>query len=225
MKISELAERTRISKQTIHHYINAGVLPKPRKLGRNSADYSDRYVDQIRTIKELQNSHFLPLSEIKKILKNQRRSNTQDSGDLRLQNKFFKPLDRLLPAEIVGKMAFRKATGLSLKRLQKLEELEIITPKRQEGKWIYSHEDGVIGQLITEMGHVSADPQNGLDPDGLKQISDIFRDTILKAREQFMKSFSGQLSPEEMEEKGRKMNELMGIYYYHLYRKYSSEAN
>lgn len=38
MKIGDLAQRTRITKETIHYYIREGLLPKPRKLGRNSAD-------------------------------------------------------------------------------------------------------------------------------------------------------------------------------------------
>lgn len=224
MRIGELVKRTNVSKQAIHHYINEGVLPRPRKLGVNAADYSDRYVDQIRTVKELQNSHFLPLSEIKKILKKQRRAPASDSSSLQLQNKYFKPLDRLLSGEIVGKMSFRQATGLSLEWLRKFEEWKIITPEVRKGKWVYSSEDVTIGKLIVEMNEIGLGSEDGLDPENLKQISDIFRDTILKAREQFMKSFSGMLPSEEPLGKSPRIDELMGIYYY-LCRKFGSETN
>jgi hypothetical protein len=122
-------------------------------------------------------------------------------------------------------MAFREMTGLSAKWLRKFEEWEIITAERRKGKWVYSSDNVTIGKLIVEMSRIGLGPQDGFDAEDLKRISDIFKDTILKGREQFMESYSGKLSPEEMAEKGRKMNELMGIYYYHLYRKYSNEEN
>jgi DNA-binding transcriptional MerR regulator len=51
MKISELVKITDVSKETIHYYIREGVLRKPRKTGKNTADYNETHVDQIRTIK------------------------------------------------------------------------------------------------------------------------------------------------------------------------------
>ena len=42
---------------------------KPRKSGRNIADYDESMVEQIGLIKDLQENFFLPLSEIKKIIK------------------------------------------------------------------------------------------------------------------------------------------------------------
>ncbi len=61
MKIRELTKRTGISKETIHHYIREGLLRKPRKTGKNTADYSEVYVRQVRLIKELRDNYFLPL--------------------------------------------------------------------------------------------------------------------------------------------------------------------
>ncbi len=106
MKIGELADRAQVSKQTIHHYINAGVLPKPRKTGRLSADYHDRYLDQLQTIKELKENHYLPLSKVKRILKTQRKACNGDLSLLQIQSQYFRPLDRFLPSKVVGKKAF-----------------------------------------------------------------------------------------------------------------------
>ena len=74
MKISKLVQRTRVSKETVHYYIREGLLPKPRKRGRNIADYDEGYVERIRLIKELQDRYFLPLAVIKNILKHQKKS-------------------------------------------------------------------------------------------------------------------------------------------------------
>jgi DNA-binding transcriptional MerR regulator len=73
MRISELVKKTSVPKETIHFYIREGLLRKPRKSGSNAADYTSGYVDRILLIKELRDSFFLPIPEIKKILKQARK--------------------------------------------------------------------------------------------------------------------------------------------------------
>ena len=121
MKISELVQRTRVSKETVHYYIREGLLPKPRKRGKNIADYEDSHVEAIRLIKELQDRYFLPLAVIKNILKRQRKS-SEGKSLLSLRREYFRPVDQLLPNEIDGEEAFRKATGLGRNWLAKMEE-------------------------------------------------------------------------------------------------------
>jgi len=225
VRIGELVKRTQVSKQTIHHYINAGVLPKPRKLGRNSADYSDWYVDQIRTIKALQKNQLLPLSEIGKILKKQQGAASPDPSLLQLQSQYLKPVERLSPNSIVGRRAFRDATGLSGAWLDKFQEWGIITPAKKNTRWVYSHDDVIIGKLIQEMSQVGADGSDSFDPERLKQVSELFRESMVKARRQLFESISGMVPKEDMLPKVRKINELMGIYYYHLCRKHGEESD
>ena len=69
MKISELVKKTHASKETIHYYVREGLVSKPKKPGKNVAIYDERCIDQIKTIKRLQDNYFLPLSIIKKIIK------------------------------------------------------------------------------------------------------------------------------------------------------------
>jgi DNA-binding transcriptional MerR regulator len=111
LKIRDLVERTGVSRETVHYYIREGLLPKPRKRGRNIADYDDSYVERIRMIKELQDNYFLPLAVIKNILKNRKKS-PEGQSFLSLRREYFRPVDQLLPGEIAGEEAFRKATGL-----------------------------------------------------------------------------------------------------------------
>src|SRR5512143_3769228 len=88
LKIRELVQRTNVSKETIHYYIRESLLPKPRKRGRNIADYDEGYIDRIRMIKELQDNYFLPLSVIKNILKNQKKS-SEGKSFLRIRSEYF----------------------------------------------------------------------------------------------------------------------------------------
>jgi len=101
-------KHTGVSKETVHYYIREGLLPKPRKQGRNVAEYDDGYVERIRFIKELQDRHFFPLAVIKNILKQQKKSPEWQSL-LNLRREYFRPVDQFLPNEIMGEEPFRKS--------------------------------------------------------------------------------------------------------------------
>ena len=146
MKIRELVQRTKVSKETVHYYIREGLLPKPRKRGRNIADYDESYVDRIGMIKELQDNYFLPLSVIKNILKNQKKS-SEGQSFLRIRSEYFHPVDHLLPNEVTGEDDFRKETGLGRKWLAKMEEWGILTPEIRKGQKVFSQDDITLGKL------------------------------------------------------------------------------
>ena len=137
MKMSELVQRTGVNKETIRYYIREGLLPKPRKLGRNMADYNEESVERIALIKDLQDNLFLPLSVIKKILKKQKKS-PEVQNLLRLRSDYLRPVARLLPHEIIGETAFLEATGLRADRLADFENWGIINPRVQNGSKVYS---------------------------------------------------------------------------------------
>ena len=167
MKIRELVQRTRVSKETVHYYIREGLLPKPRKRGRNIADYDEIFVDRISMIKELQDNYFLPLSVIKNILKNQKKSSEAQSF-LRIRSEYFHPVDHLLPNEVAGEEAFRKETGIGRKWLAKMEEWGILTPEIRQGEKVYSQDDITLGKLVVEMDNIGIGPRDGFDPEALR---------------------------------------------------------
>ena len=222
MKIGKLAKQTQVSKETIHYYIREGVLPRPRKLGKNVADYSESYVGRIRVIKDLQDQCFLPLSVIKKILKHKK-----DSPDrewfLQIHTDYFRPVDQLIPTEIVGEEEFRKATGLGRRWLVKFEEWRIITPKIRDGQKFYSQDDLTIGKVIVDMDRIGLGPKDGFDPEALKYYRDLFCDIVLMAHRYFRRAGPGTLTPDEYLRRSEQATEIMSLFFYHLYRKLSCE--
>lgn len=151
MKISDLSKRTGIPKETIHYYIREGLLPKPKKLGKNSAFYSNDYIDRVRFIKELQDNYFLPLSRIRDIFRSNKKEKL-NSLIMRIKSEFLRPLDRLLSNGITGSEAFLTETGLTSTRLKQLKEAGIIThTSTVDGKEHYSHEVVAIGKLVHEI--------------------------------------------------------------------------
>lgn len=223
MKISELVKQTQVSKETIHYYVREGVLPRPRKLGRNVADYDKGYVERIRLIKELQDHCFLPLSVIKKILKYEKGSPERE-WFLQLHTDYFRPVDQLLPTEIVGEDDFRKATGLGRRWLVKMEDWRIITPEIRDGQKIYSQDDLTLGKVVVDMDRIGLGPKDGFDPEALQFYRDLFWEIVVMTHRYYRQPGLGRLSPAEYALRSVQAREIMSVFFYHLYRKLSREV-
>src|SRR6056297_2395875 len=131
MKISELVRQTCVPKDTIHYYIREGLLRKPRKSAVNAADYNQGHVHQLLLIKDLRNNYYLPIPEIKRIVRSYKKQSPSDQAVARVNSRYFRPMERLVETEIKGRTEFREATGLSDKWLGKMEEWGIITARDQ----------------------------------------------------------------------------------------------
>lgn len=224
MKIRELVKHTGVSKETVHYYIREGLLPKPRKQGRNIAEYDDGYVERIRMIKELQDHYFLPIAVIKNILRNQKKSPEVQSF-LDLRREYFRPVDQFLPSEISGEEHFMEATGLARKWLVKMEEWKIITPEVRNSQKVYSQDDITLGKLIVEMGNIGLGVRDGFDPGVLKHYRDKFREIVVMSHKNYVETTLGKLSPEEFSKRIIQGREIMSVFFYHLYRKLAREIN
>jgi len=222
LKIRDLVQRTKVSRETIHYYIREGLLPKPRKQGRNIAEYDESYVERIRFIKELQERYFFPLGVIKNILKNRKKSPEVQSF-LDLRREYFRPVDQFLPNEISGEEPFLEATGLGRKWLAKMEEWKIITPEVRNGQKVYSQDDITLGKLIVEMDNIGLGPKDGFDPEALKHYRDKFQEIVAMAQKSYIGATLGKLSPEKFSKRVVQGAEIMGFFFHHLYRKLSRE--
>ncbi len=222
MKIRELAKQSEVSKETIHFYIREGLLPKPRKQGKNVAEYDDTYVKRIRFIRELQDHYFLPLAVIKNILKKRKKSSEWQSL-FNLRNAYFRPVDQFLPNEIAGEESFRNETGLGKKWLAKMEEWKIINPEARDGLKVYSQDDITIGRLIVKMDNIGLGPKDGFDPEALKHYLEKFQEITMMSQKFYIETALGKLSPKEFSKKIDEAREIMSLFFYHLYRKLSRE--
>lgn len=225
MRMSDLVKRTQVSKETIHYYVREGLVPRPRKFAKNLADYNESHVERIRLIKELQDHHFLPLSVIKRVLKYQR-GTPERKPLLQVQTNYFRAVDQLLPADVIGEEDFRKNTGLSRKWLARLEEWEVITPETREDGKVYSQDDVILGKLVVDMDRLGLGPKDGFDAGALEYYSEAFQKVAAKSHEYFTRVVLGKVSPLEYSQKSAQATEIMSVFFYHLYRKFArQEAN
>lgn len=219
MKISQLIKRTGVPKETIHFYIREGLLRKPRKSGVNTAEYNENHVERLLLIKDLRDNHFLPIPEIRKILRNMKKQSPYDQAASRLKSKYFRPMDQLLEAPVVGREAFCAATGLGPKWLDRMEEWGIITVRVENGRPVYSPDDVIIGRLLVEIDRLGFGPKDGYDPKDLSNISTFIRDHVRSGQNKYLtttlKRISGGGSPQARFQ----IREVMSLFFYHMYRK------
>jgi DNA-binding transcriptional MerR regulator len=222
MKISELSRRTNVPKETIHYYVREGFIPRPRKRGKNVSDYDESFIERILLIKQIKDHFFLPLSHIKEIIKRQNKS-PELSALLKLRIGYFSPLDQLLEKEVVGEEAFAKITGMGKKWVAKFEKWGVLTPESNDGQKVYSRDDVIIGRLLVDLDRAGFGPKEGFDPGNVMRYVKIYRQIVQLARDDIWDSNLDQLTLEENEARRIRGRELMGVFFYHLYRKLSKQ--
>ncbi len=221
MKIAELAKRTDVPKQTIHYYIRNGLLPKPRKLGSNSAEYDESYVERIRLIKELQNDFFFPLPTIKKILWEHRSASKH--AMLKIKSEFFKPVDQYLGTGVEGDEAFVEATGLAPRWLPTLKDWGLISSVEKKGIHVYSQDDICVGKVMVNMAKMGINRRQNFKPEvTMPKLATAMQEITKTLIDDFQRA-TADLKPTEREDLAVCGHEIMSVLFYHLYRKYVRE--
>jgi len=84
IKITDLARLSDVSKSTIHHYMNKGLLHPPNKLGLSLSVYDSTHLSKLKRIRELRENEKLPLEKIKEILSKERiqRASREDEAEI-----------------------------------------------------------------------------------------------------------------------------------------------
>jgi DNA-binding transcriptional MerR regulator len=124
LRMRELAEASGVPGPTIKHYLREGLLPEPVKTSRNMAYYPPEFVERIRLIKQLQEERFMPLKAIKGLLdENPERAKAMvDLEDRIIERAIAGEQTRTSAAEV------RKRYGIPKEVLDRLEEIEVLTP-------------------------------------------------------------------------------------------------
>lgn len=224
MKISELSRRTNVPKETIHYYVREGFIPRPKKRGKNVSDYDESFVERILLIKKIQDHFFFPLPLIKKIVK-QRNKFPELKSLLDLRIGYFSPLDQFLQKEVVGEEALAKATGMAKHWIAKFEGWGVLSPAKKEGQKVYSQDDVIIAKLLVDLDRAGFGPKDGVDPEVTRRYIDLFRQIVKMAHGSFLSADLEKFTAEENIERGIRGRELMGVFFYHLYRKLVREED
>lgn len=128
LRMKDLCAETGLSRQAIHFYIQAGLLPEGDKTGRNMAWYGPAHVERLRLIRRLQEERLLPLKTIRALLD----GDTSELPDA--QRNLLAEVSSQLPAGFAGAPARDVLVSEALARfditadeLERLVELELVT--------------------------------------------------------------------------------------------------
>jgi DNA-binding transcriptional MerR regulator len=192
LRMGELARASGVPAPTIKHYLREGLLPEPVKTSRNMAYYSPEFVDRIRLIKRLQEERFMPLKAIKAVLDE---DPERASAMLELEDRI---IDRALAGERSRTSAaeVRKRYGVPREVLDRLEELEVLSPNSRG----YSPSDVTIIEAISRFRASGYDEQIGFTVYDTLRYKTALEELVRQEVDVVMNRLAGEVSPERVVE-------------------------
>jgi DNA-binding transcriptional MerR regulator len=192
MRMGELAEASGVPAPTIKHYLREGLLPEPVKTSRNMAYYPPEFVERIRLIKRLQEERFLPLKAIKSVL----------DDDPERAGAMLELEDRVLDRALAGERArtstaeVRKRYGVPKEVLDRLEELEVLSPNSRG----YSPSDVTIIEAISRFRAGGYDEQIGFTVYDTLRYKEALEKLVREEVDLVMNRLAGEVPPERVVE-------------------------
>lgn len=192
LRMGELAEASGVPVPTIKHYLREGLLPEPVKTSRNMAYYPPEFVERIRLIKRLQEERFMPLKAIRNVLEE---DPARASAMLELEDQI---LDRALAGERSRTSAaeVRKRYGVPGEVLDRLEELEVLTPNSRG----YSPSDVTIIEAISRFRAGGYDEKIGFTVYDTLRYKKALEELVRQEVEVVMERLAGEVPPETVVE-------------------------
>ena len=160
-KMRDLCEQTGLDRQTIHFYIQQGLVPEGQKTGRNMAYYSSAHLDRIRLVRSLAHERFLPLKAIRAVLEGQEEAFSPEQralmSEVRLQvQSALRPSAR---SALVDAQEACERHGVSTDELQALVDVGLVSTSTRDGTPCVVDEDVWVLELwgrLRQAGFVEA---------------------------------------------------------------------
>jgi DNA-binding transcriptional MerR regulator len=233
LKMKDLERATGVGRETIRFYIREGLLPEPRRPGRNVAWYDASFVERVGLIKELQQKRFLPLHAIKTILGAAegapRPSRTEVETLLELDGKLFPAMAGApaAPSERVGALAAR--TGLPVGDIEGIAEAGAVAIVRRDGeRWVEGDAIRIV-ELWGRMRQAGYSEALGFDPAQIALYVEFVQALARQELRVFTQGVAGRVTTEGargMAEDGIVLvNQLIGLLRKQTLLRYIAEGN
>src|SRR5262245_43655008 len=189
LRMGELARASGVSAATIKHYLREGLLPEPVKTSRNMAYYPAEFVDRIRMIKQLQEERYMPLRVIKDLLEEDpdRAKALIELGDRLLEHALAGESGRVRKAEV------RRRYDIPQEVLDRLAELEVLTPDRQG----YSPTDVRIIEAISRFRAGGYEERIGFTVYDTLRYREAMGSLVKQEVDVLMERLAGEMDPDE----------------------------
>jgi len=217
MKMKKLTEETGISKGTIQYYIKEGLIPKPIKTHPNMAYYSQVHIDAIRLVKELQSKRFLPLSVIKKILKNKKDGLNVDEirTIAEMDGKLFGNLEESLNVKKATDKQLAQRTHVELNDIKELEKMGILTPVKKGNQKYYDEDDIRFMECWEKLREIGFSKELGFIAESFRPHRELMERLVEEETKTMLSRTLGKITVDEMiqmvEEGTTVINTMIGL--------------
>jgi DNA-binding transcriptional MerR regulator len=181
IRIAELVRRSGVSRATIQHYLNEGLLPRPRKTGQTMAWYDASTVERVKLIKDMQRRH-LPLQAIRALLEPRparARKKLPRMAELARRGEeleaLLAPNERPLWAREV-----ERETGIDAAGLAELEALGFVRGRKARGEVRYGPCDVAVLRAVGQLGAAGLDSSRGFGIRDLAVYGEAMRALIVR---------------------------------------------
>ena len=219
MRMRELLATTGVTKATVQHYVNEGLIPKPIKTSRNAALYNASHVKAIRMIRELQSKRFLPLSVIKKVVKGGRGglTVTEIRTLAELDGKLFRNVQEVPRSRPVSARELCERTGVPPEDIRMMVKSKMIGPVKR-GKEDYFEEDDVrIVECYAKLQDIGLTRAMGFDPSILTSHRDMMRILVEEEAKILLSRTAGKIPVQEIpamvEEAMSVLNQIIALFH------------
>jgi len=218
----DLCQATGLERQTIHFYIQEGLLPEGKKTGRNMAYYGEDHLDRLRLIKKLQEERFLPLRAIRAVLGGKGGGFSKEQRKLLADVKtrlLDAPPGRALvggPTELVSVAEVADAHGVKARDVEEMIEIGLLTPAqgltRREGgarPAKIRRDDAWLVGAWADLNRAGLSRERGFSPKDLMMVDEAIGALFEKERELFFARLWG-LGPDEIARLLERVLPIMG---------------
>lgn len=197
-KMRDLCERTGLDRQTIHFYIQQGLVPEGQKTGRNMAYYSNEHLERIRLVRELAHERFLPLKAIRAVLDGEEEAFSPEQRAImsEVRTRVRSALRPVAESQLVAASKVCTDTGCSLKEVQQLEEAGLLTLRGEGAAAEVPQEDVWIVEAWMRLRQAGFDPALGFSPLDLAVYGEAMKSLVRQEARMFATRV-GALSPDQ----------------------------
>lgn len=215
--MKQLIEITGVPKGTIQYYINQGLIPAPVKTQPNMAYYSQEHIDAVRLVRELQSKRFLPLSVIKKILKNEKNGLSVDEirTIAEMDGKLFGNLEQSLQIKKATEKQMARRAGVELKDIKELEKMGILNPAQKGNRKYYDEDDIRFMECWEKLRGIGFSKELGFTVETLKPHRELVERLVEEETKIMLNRTLGKITVDEMvemvEEGTAVLNTMIGL--------------
>jgi DNA-binding transcriptional MerR regulator len=188
----DLVRESGLPRETIHFYMQQGLLPKAHKTGRNTALYTQDHLERLRRIRELQERQFLPLKAIRAIL-----DDTADEGFTPEQED----LVRRVRATLGGWVTAQQSPAVAVSDFvpgrvprQELKELiasGLVQVHGRADSATLSEDDAVILECWAQFKEAGLSPDRGVGPAEFELYDSAMEQLVRREARLALRAYSG----------------------------------